>query len=88
MNEHEYNDWRKTMIYLLMKRGYAGFEAEKVMKWWDGIKGKYEVELVGEDNFNKIRAIIDAMQPYNSFDSWTIRVLFYAPFILKENTND
>lgn len=83
MNMEEYTQWKYAMFSLLTSRGYTVEEVGYILNWWDGIKGKYEVELVGQETFDKIYAATSTMK-YNDFDNWTIRILFYAPYIIQE----
>lgn len=72
------------MSFLLLHRGYTISEVNLLLRWWDGIKAKGERTLVGDDKFEFIVKLSDFPEEYNSFDNWTIRLLLYAPFILKE----
>ena len=83
MNMEEYTQWKYAMFSLLTSRGYTVEEVGYTLNWWDGIKGKYEVELVGQETFDKIYAATSTMK-YNDFDNWTIRILFYAPYIIQK----
>lgn len=84
MGEFEYMKWKNAMYCMLYSRGYNITEIHKLLKWWDGIKAKGEKTLVGEDRFEFVIKLSDFPEEYNSFDNWTIRLLLYAPFILKE----
>lgn len=84
MCEVEYAKWKGMMFILLFARGYTLTEVYTLLDWWDGIKAKGEKSLVGEDKFEFIVKLCEFPEEYNSFDNWTIRLLLYAPFILKE----
>lgn len=87
MNEKEYYAWQDTVTQVLILSGYSNEEICKILRWWDGIKGRLEKELVGEKTFDALYNLLDDTMKdrgYNSQRDWTIRILFYAPYILKE----
>jgi hypothetical protein len=85
MGEFEYFKWKTSMLALLYARGYNMTEIQYLLSWWDGIKAKGERTLVGDDKFEFIVKLSDFPEEYNSFDNWTIRLLLYAPLILRES---
>lgn len=87
MGELEYRKWKVELYALLTYTGFTAAEADAVCEWWDGIKASREVALVGEVTFDNLH---DAMEKsykqhgYNYRRSWTIKALFYAPYIVNQ----
>ena len=88
MNETEYKDWKDTVRLVLVRSGYTEAEATIVLKWWDGIKGRLERELVGDTVFDALYTVLNNRKDYNAYRDWTARILIYAPYILSEAKNE
>ena len=86
MNEQEWYNWKSDAITSLRLK-YSQEETDKIMNFFERIKGKRERLLVGDENVDKLCDLFeDQPFPFNLYTSLMMRLWFYAPYILLQET--
>lgn len=81
MNEEQYKKWRHDAIDSLHVK-YSLRECVQIVRWFDDIDTRKEINLVGEGVVESLLNIFG--KHFNLYDSLMIRAWVYAPYILKE----
>lgn len=83
MNKEEYLKWRMDAATCLMLR-YNAEDTEKVLCWFDYIKGREERELVGDESVECMLKFVTSCDNFDMYNSLMCRLFIYAPLILKQ----
>jgi hypothetical protein len=71
-----------------MSNRYQPHEVEKIVDFFNRIKGGREYDLVGEEMMTTITNLRDLKiksQPFDLYEDMMMRAWIYAPYILKTN---
>lgn len=82
MTLEEYLKWRQDAKDALLKI-YTEEQADKILYWFDRIKGQDERDMIGNDEVNAFLVFSSAGGKFNLYNSLMSRLFIYAPFILE-----
>lgn len=96
MDEEQYNAWRENATLMLLNtKSYNILEIDYIIKWFDTISTRKEIDLLGEDDAYPLFDVVNNLNTYNLncaelvAHSMYARLFMYAPYIkeeyLKEN---
>jgi len=93
MNETEYLQWRINAASMLLMTGtYTKSEISYIVEWFDTIKTRKEIDLLGGDE-EEAYELFNALGNLNSYNlscvemvarSMYARLFLYAPYIRKQ----
>lgn len=83
MNQEEYAQWELDAARALQSR-YNQAQITCVLRWFRGIKGADERELVGDAAVDGMLVFVCAKDNFDIYNSLMARLFVYAPLILRE----
>jgi len=87
VNEREYAQWRTDALEALLKL-YSEEDSNKILRWFDRIKGSEELSLIGQTAFDGMIAFTGIgldKKVWKLYNTMMARMFMYAPLILMED---